>query len=189
MIIYLSVILHYVHYFHPNSKKFVKIQGHVWLRIMNICQKYTFIINIMAWLLFKKTQVYQPKWSKQKVSEKANCIYDNYKIQSCHMGIIFTQNHMTWKRQKYVIHHSMFMCYHTGNVYWYVVPNFLVLISLTRKQMISIPTPFLKFVFEFIIWLHVVQNMTDFCYLTRKVFNCQHDTASVQSTKYTLEKS
>ena len=48
MIISLSVILHYVHYCHPNKTNVVKIQGHVWLQMLHICQKYAFIITIMA---------------------------------------------------------------------------------------------------------------------------------------------
>ena len=51
----------------PQFKNIVKIQVHVWLLMLHICQKYAFIISIMALLLFKKTQGYQPKWSKQKV--------------------------------------------------------------------------------------------------------------------------
>ena len=34
--------------FPPQFKNVVKIQGHVWLRMLNICQKYTFTITIMA---------------------------------------------------------------------------------------------------------------------------------------------
>ena len=34
--------------FPPQFNKIVKIQGHVWLRMLHICQKYTRIINIMA---------------------------------------------------------------------------------------------------------------------------------------------
>ena len=37
-------------------KKFIKIQGHVWSRMLHICKKYAFIITIVALLLFKKTQ-------------------------------------------------------------------------------------------------------------------------------------
>ena len=84
------------------------------------------------------------------------------KIQSCNMGVIFTPKHMTWQRKQCVRNHSQIMCYHTGNVYWGVVPNVQALIFLTRKQMISIWTPVLQFVFTFIIWLHVVQKMAGF---------------------------
>ena len=34
--------------FPPQFKNFVKLQGRVWLRMLNICQKYTFTITIMA---------------------------------------------------------------------------------------------------------------------------------------------
>ena len=52
-------------------KNVVNIQGYVWLRMLHICQKYAFIITVMAILLFKKTQWYNPKCSKQKVWEKS----------------------------------------------------------------------------------------------------------------------
>ena len=32
----------------PQFKNVVKIQGHVWLRMFNICQKYTLVITIMT---------------------------------------------------------------------------------------------------------------------------------------------
>ena len=139
--------------------------------MFHICQKYAFIITIMTLLLFEKTQGYQPKWSKQKVREKIKWAYMKLiKIQSCHMGIIFTPKHMTWQGQQCVLTHSKIMRYHTGNVYCNVVPNVLELILLTRKKMMSIPTPILPFIFTFIIWLHVVQNMAGFRYPKRKFF-------------------
>ena len=73
------------------------------------------------------------------------------KIQSYHMGFIFTPNHMTWKMQQCVHTHSQIVCYHNVNVYFDVVPNIQAFIILTRKQMICIPTPVLQFVFTFII--------------------------------------
>ena len=51
----------------------------VWLKMLHICQKYTIIITVMTISLFKKTQGYQPKFSKQKVWGKKNCIYETYK--------------------------------------------------------------------------------------------------------------
>ena len=32
----------------PQFKNVIKIQGHVWLRKLHICEKYAFIITIMA---------------------------------------------------------------------------------------------------------------------------------------------
>ena len=86
------------------------------------------------------------------------------KIQSSHMDVIFTPKYTTWQRKKCVLTHSLIMRYHNGNGYCDVVPNVLELIFLTRKHMISIPTPVLQFVFKFIILLHVVQNMAGFRY-------------------------
>ena len=43
-------------------------------------KKYAFIITLMAWLLYKKTQGSQPQFSKQKVwGEKKIRIYETYK--------------------------------------------------------------------------------------------------------------
>ena len=112
------------------------------------------------------------------------------KIQSCVMGVILMPKHITWQRQQCVLTNSLIMRYHTGNVYWDVLPNVLVLIFLTRKQMISIPTPVLHFVFTFMIWLHVLQNMAGFRYLTRKVVaSVNRIMLQDNQQKYTLEKS
>ena len=73
------------------------------------------------------------------------------KIQSCHMGVIFTPKHMTWQRQQYVRTHIKIMSYHNGNVYCSVVPNVQALIFLTGKHMISIATSILQLFFTFII--------------------------------------
>ena len=67
------------------------------------------------------------------------------------MGVIFTPKHMIWQRQQCVNIHSQIIHYHTGNVYCDVVPNVEALIFLTKKQVISILTPVLHFVFTFII--------------------------------------
>ena len=48
MIILISVILHYVHYCHPNFKNVIKIQGYVLLQFLRTYQKYTIIITIKA---------------------------------------------------------------------------------------------------------------------------------------------
>ena len=61
------------------------------------------------------------------------------------MGVIFMPNHIIWQRLKCVHIHSQIMHYHTGNVYCNVVPNVHVLILLTKKQIVSIPTQSLQF--------------------------------------------
>ena len=134
MIISLSVVLHYIHYCHPNLKNVVNIQGHVCLQTLCICQKYTSIITVMAIYLFRKTQGSQPKCSEQKVWGKIKFTYMKHiKIQSWHMGVIFTPKHMTRQRETCVHTHSQITRYNTGNVYCNVVPNVQVLIFLTSK--------------------------------------------------------
>ena len=67
------------------------------------------------------------------------------------MGVIFMPDHMICKRQKCLHIHSQIMNYHTGNVYCNVVPNIYVLILLTKKKMINIPTLDLQLYFTPII--------------------------------------
>ena len=108
-----SVILHYVHYCHPNLKNVVKIQGHVWLGMLNIWKNYTFIITVKVRSLFKKlkdlSQNAQNIWLRKSKFAYVKLI----KIHSCHMGVIITPNQMTWQRQQCVHIHSQIMCYHT----------------------------------------------------------------------------
>ena len=154
MIISLSLIIHYAHYCHPNENNVVKIQGYVWLWMLNIYQIYVFVITIMAWSLFQKNSRISSKILKTEGLGKNQIVYMKLiKIQSCHMGVIFKPKHMIWQRQQCVHTHSQIMRYHTGNVYCYVLPNFQALILLTRKQMINIPTLLNQFIFTFIIWL------------------------------------
>ena len=145
------MILHYIRYCHPNLKKFVRIQDHVWLQTLHIYQNYTLIIFFMAWLVLKKTQGSQQKCSKKKVWGKKIAYMKHVKIQWCHMGVISTPKNMIRQRKECVHIHSQITRYHTGNIYYDVVPNVKALIFLTRKQMLSIPTPVLQFVFIIII--------------------------------------
>ena len=153
------MILHYVHYCHPNLKNVVRILGHVWLWILHICQKYAFIINIMAWLLYKKLKDLIQNNQNRTYGEKSNCTYKN--MVMTHGRHIYAKAY-DMAKVTCMNTHSHIMRYNTGNVYCDVVPNVQSLIFLTRKQIISILTPVLQFVFTFIIWLHVVKNMIGF---------------------------
>ena len=135
----------------PFKKQIIKIQGHVLLRMLHICQKYTFIITVMVRSLLKNSSISSKIIKTEGLGEKKIAYMKHIKIQSCNMGVIFTPKHMTWQRKKCVHNHSQIMRYHTGNVYWVVVPNVQALIFLTRKQMIIIPTPVLQLVFTIII--------------------------------------
>ena len=152
MIISLSVILHYFQYFHPNLKK---PSGYKVVCGCECCiSDKSMNLSLLSWRdrYLKKTQGSQPKCSNHKVWGKRKFAYMKLiKIQSCRMGIIFMPTHMTWQRQQCVHTHIQIMRYNTGNVHCNVVPNAQALILVTRKQMISIPTPVLQFVFTFII--------------------------------------
>ena len=104
------------------------------------------------------------------------------------MGVIFTPKHMTRQREQCVHTHIQIMRYHTRNMYFDVVPNVQALILLTRKQMISIPTPVLQF---FHIY-HLSERCTkqDRLPLTdrKSCRKCQQDTASGQSTRIYTRK-
>ena len=144
-------------------KKIIKIRVYLWLWMLYIWQKYTFLITIMVWFFLNKLK-YKIQDSKKQGLEKNQIAYMKHiKIWSSNMVIIFTPKHMIQKRQKCVRIHSQIMLYHTGNISCDVVPNFQALIFLTKKQMINIPTLVLHFVFIFIIYLYAVQHMEGFC--------------------------
>ena len=63
-ILSLLVILHCVHYCHPNLKNVVKIQGHLWLQMLHICQIYKFLITFIVRLLLKKNSNISAKMIK-----------------------------------------------------------------------------------------------------------------------------
>ena len=151
MIISLSVILHYVHYCHPSLKMSSRY------KVMFGCECCIYAKSIHSSLLswidryLKNLSISSNMLKKKALGENKIACMKHIKIQSCHMGVIFAPNHMTWQSQQFVNTHSHIMCYLTGNVYCYVVPNFQALIFLTRKHIINIPTPFLQLVFTFII--------------------------------------
>ena len=62
------------------QKYFIKIQVHVWLWVLYICQKYKFLVTIMLWSLFRKKCKDQIQNSQNRSSgEKANRVYETYK--------------------------------------------------------------------------------------------------------------
>ena len=104
------------------------------------------------------------------------------------MGVVFTPKHITWQRKQCVLTHSMIMRYHTENVYWNVVPNFLVLIFLASKQMISIPAPVLQFVSYYHLIACCKKHGRLSLFDKKSCRECQQDTASVKSTKIYTRK-
>ena len=143
MIISLSMILHYVHYFHPN----IKISSRY--KVMCGCECCIYVkithSSLLSWrdCYLEKLRISAKMLKTKGLGEKKIAYMKHIIIQSCHMGVIFTPNHMTCKSQECVYTHSQIMRYHTGNMYCDVVPNFQALIFLASKQMISIPTPVL----------------------------------------------
>ena len=131
---------------------------------LRICHCYHGVI-----VIFKNSWISSKNFKTEGLGEEKIVYMKLIKIQTSQMDVILAPRHITWQRQKCVHTHSQIMCYHTGNVYCDVVTNIQALIFLTRKHVISIPTPVLRFVFTFIIWLHVVQNIAGFCSSTRNV--------------------
>ena len=101
--------------------------------------------------ILKNSRIKSKMPKTEGLGKKQIAYMKHIKIQSYHMGAIFTPKHLIWQRQQYVRIHSQIMRYHTGDVYCGVVPNYQALISLTRKQIISIPIPVLPLVFTLII--------------------------------------
>ena len=190
MIISPSVILNYVHYFNPNLKK-----CHQDTRscvVANVAYLPKVCINHYLHgviVILKKSRISAKMLKTEDLGKKQTAFMKLIKIQSCHMGFIFTPKTMAWKRQKCVHTHILIMRYHTGNVYWDVVPNVLALIFLTRKQMISIPTPVLQFFFHI---YHLISHCTKHGRLLftgkKSVWECQQDTDSVKPTKIYIRK-
>ena len=124
-IISLSLILHYVHYCHPNYK--------------NISSRYKFMCgceccisakNINSSLLsccdryLEKNARIKSKILKIEGPVKKQTAYMKHiKLRSYHMGVIFTRKHLTWKRQQCVRIYSQIMNYHTENVSCNIVIN------------------------------------------------------------------
>ena len=157
------MILHYIHYLQPikkchQDKRLCVVVNVVYIPKLYIPHYYHGVISIF------KTQGSNPKFSKQKIWRKRIFAYMKHiKIRSCHMGIIFTPTHMTRQRQQCVRIHSQVMHYQTGNVSWDVVPNFQVLIFLTKKHMINILERDLQFYFTCIIYANLLFHQT-FCF-------------------------
>ena len=109
--------------------------------------------SLLSWqdCYFKNSRISSKILKIEGTGKKKITYTKHLKIQSCHMGVIFTPKNIKWKRQQCVHTHSHIMHYHTGNVYCDVVPNIQALIFLTRKQILSIPTLVLQLVFKLII--------------------------------------
>ena len=151
MIISLSVILNYIHYCHPNKKCNQGTRLYVVANVAYLTKIYIHRYYHVVIIILNSLKISSKMLKTEGLGEKQIAYMKHIKIQSFHMGFIFTPNHMTRQRQQCVHTHSQIMCYHNENVYCDVVPNVQALIFLTRKQMIIILTPVLKFVFTFII--------------------------------------
>ena len=116
MIISLSVILHYVHYFHPNffknhqDTRLCVVVNVSYLPKLFIHRYYHGVI-----VIFKNSRISAKMLKTERLGGKQISYMKHIKIRSCHMGVIFTPKPMTLKRQQYVHTHSQIMCCHTGN--------------------------------------------------------------------------
>ena len=79
MIVSLSVIINYIHYYHPNLTKFHQdTRSCVFVNVAYLTKVFIRHYYHGAIIIFK-AQVSQPKYSKQKVWRKSNPIYETYK--------------------------------------------------------------------------------------------------------------
>ena len=146
-IISLSVIIHYIHYCHPN-KNVINIQGHLWLWMLYIYQDYTFLMTIIARLSFKKINDQRKMLKTEGLVKKKIAYMKHIKIRSCNMGVIFMPKHLIRKKSticEYPQSDHVLKCVMR---YCSKVQAF---IFLTKKQMIIIPTLVHQLVFTFII--------------------------------------
>ena len=109
--------------------------------------------SLLSWqdCYLKNSRISAKMLKTEGLEKKQIKIMKHIKIYLCHMVIIFTPNHMIWQRQQLLRIHIQIMSYHTVNVHCGVLSNVQVFIFLTKKQIISIPTPVLQFVLTFII--------------------------------------
>ena len=77
-IISLSVILNYPNYFHSKFKNVNLIQGHVFFKMLYICQNYVFLITTMAWSVFLKLKYQSLNAQNIKYWGKSNCVNETY---------------------------------------------------------------------------------------------------------------
>ena len=97
IIISLSVILHYVHYCHPNLKKIIKIKFHVsvvYLPKVYIHHYYHGVIGILKNSMIKSKILKIESLVKKKIT-----YMKHIKIWSCHLGVIFMPKHLICKRK------------------------------------------------------------------------------------------
>ena len=72
-------------------------------------------------IILKKSRISAKMLKTEGLGKNQIAYMKHMKIQSFHMGVIFTPKHMIWQRQKYVYTHSQIMRYHTRNVHWDVI--------------------------------------------------------------------
>ena len=89
--------------------KTIAIQGYVWLWMLYIWKKYTFLITIIVCSVLKKLKYQSQNAQIRRSGEKLNFIYETYKIQSYHMGVMFMPKHLIWQSQKCVHVHIQIM--------------------------------------------------------------------------------
>ena len=81
--------------------------------------------SILSWhdRYFKNSRISAKILKTEGLGGKKIAYMKHIKIQSCHMGVMFTPKHMTWKSQQCVHIHIQIMCCHAKNVYFGIVPN------------------------------------------------------------------
>ena len=82
----------------PIKRNAIKIQGHVWLRLLHICQNYSFITTIMAWSSFKKLKNLSQNAQNRRSGEKENShIWKIYKYSHATRASYLRQIIWHWK--------------------------------------------------------------------------------------------
>ena len=141
------MILHYVHYCHPNLKIFDQYPRLcVVANVVYLPKVYIHHYHHGAIGIEKNSRIKSKMIKTEGLVKKKIAYTKQIKIRSCHMGFIFTPNNLIWQRKQCVHIHSQIMNYHTGKVSCDVVPNVQALIFLMKKQMINIPTLVHQFV-------------------------------------------
>ena len=160
IIILLSVILYYIHYFHLNQNKCPQdTRSYVVANVEFLIKLYIhhFYHGVIG---IRKNSKIQSKILKAKALVKNHIKYMKHtKIQWCHMGVIFIPKHLIWQSIQCAHILILIMHFHNRNVYCGAVPNVHVLIFLTKRQIKNTNKQHRSLGFTFITPLDVILLM------------------------------
>ena len=108
----------------------------------------------------------------RRSGEIVSCLFETYKIMSCHMVIICFKQNLTWQGKKCVHIHNQIILDHIGNLCCIFVINVHGFIFQVQNQISTIKSLAQQYVFEIINTLHAVLCTGDAILTKRNNVNC-----------------